>query len=281
VAGNVIVGGRYFQAMGIPVVRGRGFASGDVGGAPLVTLVNETMARQVWPGEDPIGQRIKFGDADEDNPWVTVVGIVGDVRRRNLADGSQAELYQPHAQVGWARSMFVVIKADGDPLGQAGVLRAQVQALDPNLPVTGVNTVAQLVFESVAQPRFRTMLVGAFAVAAGVLALVGIYGLMAFFVSERVTEIGIRMALGAGRREVLGGVLGQGLRLVLCGAAIGIGVAAAATRVLRSFLFGIDALDPATFVLVPMALVGVAVLACYLPALRASRVDPMVAMRNE
>jgi putative ABC transport system permease protein len=281
VAGNVIVGGRYFQTMGISVVRGRGFAAGDGAGAPLVGLVNETMARQVWPGEDPIGQRIKFGNADEDNPWVTVVGIAGDVRRRDLADGAQAELYQPHAQVGWARSMFVVVKSDGDPLDHASGLRAQVQALDPNLPVTGVSTVQQLVFESVAQPRFRTLLVGIFAVVAGVLALVGIYGLMAFFVSERVREIGIRMALGAGRREVLSGVLGQGMRLTLLGVAVGIGGAVAATRVLRSFLFGIDAMDPVTFVLVPILLLAMAALACYLPAVRASRVDPMVAMRNE
>ncbi len=190
-------------------------------------------------------------------------------------------MYQPHAQVGWARSMFLVVKAAGDPFAHAATIRAGVRELDPSIPVTGVSTVAQLVSESVAQPRFRTVLVGAFAVAAGVLALVGIYGLMAFFVSERVTEIGIRMALGAGRREVLGGVLGQGMRLTVLGTVFGIGAAAAATRVLRSFLFGIDAMDPVTFVLVPTVLVGVAAFACYLPALRASRVDPMVAMRNE
>ena len=281
VAGNVIVGGRYFQAMGIAVVRGRDFAANDIAGAPLVTLINETLARQMWPDIDPLGQRIKFGDADEDNPWITVVGIVGDVRRRDLADGAQGELYQPHAQVGWARSMFLVLKADGDPLDHAGTLRAHVEALDPNLPVTGVNTVEQLVFESVAQPRFRTLLVGAFALVAGLLALVGIYGLMAFFVSERVREIGIRMALGAGRREVLGRVLGQGMRLAVLGTVIGLAGAVAVTRVLRSFLFGVDAMDPVTFVLVPAALVAMAALACYLPALRASRVDPMVAMRNE
>ena len=281
VAGNVLVSGQYHQAMGISILRGRGFLDSDDADAPLVTVINETMAQRVWPNEDPIGRRIKLGGADRDNPWWTVVGIAGDVRRQQLGEGPGPEFYQPHAQVRWGRAMFIVARTDGDPLDHAAAIRRQIHEIDGNLPVTDMSTMTQLLSDSVAEPRFRTFVVASFAVVAGLLALVGIYGVMAFTVSERTREIGVRMALGAARRDVLREVMNRGMRLTAVGLAVGLTAALGVTRVLSALLFGVTPSDPWTYVAGALVMAAVAGLACYLPARRASRVDPLVAMRNE
>ncbi|MGH9755129.1 MAG: ABC transporter permease [Blastocatellia bacterium] len=283
-----VVSADYFRATELPLVRGRAFAASDTRNAPGVAIVDESFAHGAWPQDDPLGKRIKIGDADSPAPWLTVVGVVRDARSSGLAAAAGKGIYIPYTQradtltemiVG--RNMRLVIRADGDPLALAGAARSRVQSVDPRQSVTEIRTMEQALAESISQPRFRASLLGLFAALSLALASAGIYGVMSFSVAERAREFGIRIALGAQAGAVLRLVIGQGLKLALIGMAIGLIASVASTRLLKNLLFGVSANDPLTFIVVFLLLASVALLACFIPAWRATKVDPMVALRTE
>ena len=247
---------------------------------PRIAVVNEALARQFFPGADPVGRRISYTKPGQPPRWITIVGVAGDEKQDGLAAPPQPEVFDPLAQ-GPTDTMSLVVRAKGDPRALAGAVRGAVAAVNPSVAVYDVETMAQLVRGSVSQPRFLTALVGLFAALALVLASVGLYGLVSFTVSARTQEIGVRMALGAQRQSVLALVLGEGLRLVVAGLAIGLVAAAALTRGLASLLFEVTPTDPLTYAGVAALFVGVALVAVAVPARRASRVDPLVALRYE
>lgn len=271
------VRGDYFATMKLRLIEGRTLTDDDKT-APAPIVINEGMAKRLWPGESAVGKRFRRGVPGDYGPWQTIVGVVADVKESlDTVPGLQG--YWPHAQAVWARDLSIVVRTSGDPLSLVNAIRAELRAIDPEIPIVSTNTMEELVANSVTEPRFRTLLVLSFAGAACLLALVGIYGVMAFVVAERTHEIGLRMALGAEQGGVLRFVLGQGMRLTVLGIVIGVAGALAATRVLQTMLFGVGATDPATYVVVIVALGAVAMLACWIPARRASRVNPMVALR--
>jgi predicted permease len=265
----------YFYTLGIPVLKGRTFTDHDDEQALKVAVVNEALARHLWPTEDPIGKQLPLFS---DNP--TVVGVVGNTRHEGLSQDTEAEFYEPYLQSP-GNSMQLAVRTAAEPDSIVSAVRAQVRDVDPDQPLYHVATLQQVLSESLAPRRFNMLLLGIFAGIALTLATVGIYGVMAFSVTQRTHEIGIRMALGAERQNVLRLIVRQGLRLTLLGVVLGIAGAWALTSFLASFLFGIAPRDPATFVLVSLALVAVSILACYIPARRATRVDPLVALRYE
>jgi putative ABC transport system permease protein len=236
------------------------------------------MARSFFPGEDPVGKRVRTGDK---SPWVEVVGIVGDVRHRGLDVDTRPEMFFPHLQTPSRQMTLVVRAAAGDPEALAGPLRERVRAIDRDQPVGNVKTMEGWLSESVASRRFSAMVLGVFAAAAAALAALGLYGVVSYSVAQRTHEIGLRVALGARPRDVLRLVIGQGMLLTLVGTAVGVAAALALTRLMSSLLFGVAATDATVFVTVPLLLAGVALLACYFPARRATKVDPMVALRYE
>src|SRR5262245_61294915 len=270
----------YFQVLGMQLMQGRNFTEQDKRDGLPVAIVNETMARRFWPDEDPIGKRFTFGDAGPQARWLTVVGVVRDSRRQGLDAPIRIESFLPHAQRP-LRAMEVVLRTTDDPLAMARTVRAAVWSLDGDLPVSEIQTVEQMVGARVAPRRFNLLLLGLFALVAVLLAAVGIYGVMSYSVTQRAHEIGIRMALGAQTRVVLSLVIGQGMRLALLGVGIGLAVAVGLTRLMAGLLFGVSATDPMTFGAIALLLVGIALLACYLPARRATKVDPMIALRCE
>jgi putative ABC transport system permease protein len=271
--------GRYFQALGIPVIRGRDFTEREHAEAGRAIIVNDTLARQFWPDGDAIGKRlaISWGDDLEDE----IVGVVGDARYQGMDADVRPMIYWPHARIPTQNSMTFAIRTDGDPLALASSAIAAVHALDPEQPVADVLSVAEVIDQSLSRSRLNTVILGTFAAVALILAAVGIYGVMAYSVTQRTHEFGVRMALGAGRLEVLRMVLRQGLLVACAGVAIGLGVAYFLTRVLTTLLFGVTTTDPATFAGVSIVLVAIALAATYVPARRATRVDPMVALRYE
>jgi putative ABC transport system permease protein len=276
-AGRRNVSADYFRALGIPVKRGRAFNASDAKDAPPVVVINESLARSFFAGEDAVGKRIRTG---EKSPWVEVVGVVGDVRHRGLDVETRPEMFFPHLQTP-SRQMTLVVRAAGDPAALAGPLRVRVRELDRDQPVGNVKTMETWVAESVASRRFSVLLLGVFACVAAGLAALGLYGVVSYSVAQRTHEIGLRVALGARPRDVLRLVIRQGMTLTLLGTAVGLLAALALTRVMSGLLFGVGATDLATFVAVPLMLLTVALLACYLPARRATKVDPMVALRHE
>jgi predicted permease len=287
VAGFRAVSGRYFETIGVPVVRGRLLDPRDRQSVPRVIVINESMARQFFPGEDPLGHRIQLGglpDPDPANPYMEVVGIVGDVRQQPDAD-AKAEMYVPYAQYpdAFLRRMYmnvnVVVRTNGSPAALAGPLREIVREVDRDQPLVNVRTLGDVVAASVAQPRFRTLLLGVFAAIALALAGIGVYGLLAHAVAQRTNEFGVRMALGAPRSGVLRLVLRQGLVLAASGVAIGLVAALVAVRALQTVLFEITPWDPAAWIVSSAAILAVAFLATWLPARRALRVDPVIALR--
>jgi putative ABC transport system permease protein len=268
----------YFQTMRIPVLKGRDFSEHDTTKTPLVAVINETMARKYWPNEDPIGKRIL--DPQNRFPPAEIVGVVGDVKHFGLDDQAEEYIYTSSLQTP-GNSMFLVARTTTDPLSMTATLRKEVQSLDKDLPVFDVKPMEQRIVESTGARRLVMFLLGVFALVALILASVGIYGVMAYAVTQRTHEIGIRMALGARRGDILRLVVRQGMLLVAFGVALGLLVSFAVTRFMSGLLFGVTPNDPATMAGVSLLLAVIAFIACLVPALRAMKVDPMVALRYE
>jgi putative ABC transport system permease protein len=267
----------YFRTLGVPLLQGRTFSDHDQQGAPLVVIINQTLARQFFPNENPVGKRLR---QNRENPWMEVVGVVGDVRYSGLGTEAFPALYVPYLQHGWPGA-YLVVRAARNPLALAPSVREAVWSLDKELPVTEMKTAEQRIEESVAEPRFRTLLIGAFALMALSLATVGIYGVISYSTTQRTRELGIRVALGSPRLDIIRLVVGQALLLSLAGIAVGLMGALALTRYLASMLYNVHPTDPLIFGGVSVFLVGVALVASLLPARRATRVSPMVALRDE
>ncbi len=270
----------YFKAMGIPLRRGRVFTERDTEDSPPVAVINETMVQKIFPNEDPIGKRITFDDRDKNPEWFEIVGIVGDVKQYGLDQPTTMQTYEPYTQQP-PSSMMLVVRSAGDPTNLSAAIRSEVLKLDKEQPTTYIKTLNEYFSTSIAQQRFSVVLLGVFAAVALVLAAVGIYGVLSYAVTQRTHEIGIRMALGAGRRDVFRLVVGRGMLLSLIGVASGLVAAFALTRLMASLLFGVTATDAVTFASVAGVLLAVALLACYIPARRATKVDPLVALRYE
>jgi len=270
----------YFQTMGVQLLRGRAFTAQDSRDNPRVSIVNETFVKRYFPNEDPVGKRFTFGGGGPNARWFTIVGVVRDTKRQGIDQPVRIESWMPLAQMP-SGSMDVVLRTTGDPLALGNAVREAVWSLDRDLPIPSIQTMEQILSERVAQRRLNMLLLGLFATAALILAAVGIYGVMNYTVTQRTNEIGIRLALGAQSGDVIGLVLKQGMALTLVGVAIGLIATFAMTRLMTSLLFGVSATDPTTFAAIAALLIGVALLASWIPARRATKVDPIVALRYE
>ena len=274
------VSAKYFKVMGIPLISGREFDDRDALGTPPVAIINETFANRFFPGEDPIGKRYVYGGPAPDNPWITIVGVVGDMRRTGFDRPVRPETFLPESQ-NPDNALTVVARTSGDPASLAGMLRDQVWSIDRDQSVYDIKTMDQTLSEMLSQRRFNMLLLGVFASVALLLAALGIYGVISYSVSQRTHEIGIRMAMGAQSRDVLSLVVRHGLVLTGTGIGAGLIVSFALTRLMSTLLYGVSATDPVTFIAIPVVLAGVALGACFVPARRASRVDPIEALRYE
>jgi putative ABC transport system permease protein len=268
----------YFKAMGIPLLRGRVFTEYDTRDTARVAVISESMAKRVFPDEDPIGKRIHITNGP--TVFREIVGIVGDVKQDGLDQDTTLQTYEPYTQKTYS-GMTLVVRTAGDPTNLTAAIRNEVLNIDKEQPVSGIRTLEQLVSNSISQQKFSMLLLGVFAAVALVLAAVGIYGVLSYAAAQRTHEIGVRMALGARASDVLRMVIGQGMKLVSMGLALGLGVALALTQLMKRLLFGVGAADPLTYGLIAFLLVLVALLACWIPARRAANVDPMVALRVE
>jgi putative ABC transport system permease protein len=274
----------YFETLGIPLQRGRTFRDRDRQGSPLVAVINESMARQHFDGIDPIGQRFAVGtESDETTPFIEIVGIVGDVLQ-SFEAGASAEYYLPYAQypdpvlAGLYRNTSLVVRTVNEPTTLTGAVRAAIQEIDRDQPLVNARTMEQSIGNTVAQPRLQTTLLATFAAVAVTLAIIGVYGVMAYTVSQRTQEIAVRLALGASQRDVLRMVVVQGARLAALGIAIGLAGAALATRAVRALLFQTGGLDPMTYVAAAVIILAAVLAASYIPARRAALVPPNVAL---
>jgi putative ABC transport system permease protein len=274
------VNSSYFRVMGVPLVRGRYFTDQDKQGAPSVVIVNQTLANRLFPGQDAVGQRLKYTSIEI--PPFEIVGVVGDEKVTGLDKAITPVVYGPYLQAP-NNSISLVIRTDSDPEALANAVRGEIKALDPDLPVFDVRTMEQIIERSPSTflRRYPAFLIGVFATVALLLAMVGIYGVISYSVTQRTHEIGVRMALGAGRSDIFKMILGQGMILTIMGIGCGLLAALVLTRFLSSLLFNVSATDPLTYIVVSLPLIGVALLACYIPARRATKVDPMVALRYE
>jgi putative ABC transport system permease protein len=275
-----VILGQYLQVMSVPLLRGRYFTEQDNDGLTHVLIVSKSLAQRYWPDQEAIGKRLKWGPPESRDPWLTIVGVVGDVKQGALEAETSPHTYEPFSQ-NTGSSLNVAVRASGDPASLASALRAAVWTVDSQLAVAQVQTMDQVISESTTPRRFNLFLLVGFALLALILSAIGIYGVIAYSVVRRVHEIGIRMALGAQHRDVIRLVVGQGLLLLAIGIVVGLLGALALTRSLGSFLYGIRPADPLTFVCVVVILAGVALLASYIPARRAAKVDPMIALRYE
>jgi putative ABC transport system permease protein len=270
----------YFRVMGIPLLRGREFDDRDVDGATPVVIINQTFARRFFSDEDPIGKRFVYGSPDPKNPWITIVGVVADMRRTGFDKAARPETFLPEAQ-NPDNGLTIVARTTSDPVAFAGTLRSEVWSIDKDQSVYDIKTMQQTLAEMMSQRRFNMLLLGVFAGVALTLAAVGIYGVISYSVTQRTHEIGIRIALGAQSGDVLKLVVGQGMTLGLIGVVIGLFAAIVLTRLMSSLLFGVSATDAITFGATAIVLTGVALVASFVPARRAIKVDPMVALRCE
>jgi predicted permease len=275
----------YFWAMGVPLLDGRAFSAADTNTAPLVVLIDQSLARRYFPRADPIGRRVKFGPATSSHPWATVVGVVGDVRDLGLDKHPDVEIYVPYQQniidYNPLPEMALVVRTAGDPNSLAPAVFSEIHKVDRDLALPQALAMEAIYAASISARRFNMLLLGLFAGLALTLTAVGIYGVISYSVAQQTHEIGIRMALGAQKRDVLQLVLGQGVKLALVGAGVGLAGALSIGRVLSGLLYGVKPTDPLTFIAVSLVLIGVALLACYVPARRGAKVDPMVALRYE
>jgi putative ABC transport system permease protein len=280
-ANFTVISPGYFSAIGTPLLRGRDFQETDTTDSMPVAIVNAAMERKYWATDGALGKQV--GPGSTRFPLLTIVGVVLDVKHTSLREETAPEMYVLYNQKPWPSllNMRVALRTKADPAAMTESVRENIHAIDPDLPLAKVMTLATLLDDSMAQPRFSVFLLGAFGALALLLASIGMYGVISYSVLLRTQEIGIRMALGAQRRKVFGMVLGQGAQLAGLGIAIGLVVALGVTRLMASFLYGVRATDPLTFFAVSLLLLGLALLACYLPARRAMRVDPMVALKYE
>jgi putative ABC transport system permease protein len=275
------VGPGYFSTMGIKIVQGRDFNEQDKSDSVRAVVIGEKTAQHYWPGENAIGKRLKPGLTTSEGPWYEVVGVVKDTRQNDFVAPPKMQMYCVHSQINFAVPNALVVRSSVDPLSLATSVRNAVWSIDKDQPVSNIRSMDEIISKAVARQRFSTLLLGVFAGLALVLAAVGIYGVMSYSIAQRTREIGIRMALGAKRLDVLKLAMGQGFRLVVAGLVIGLAAAFILTRVMASLLFGISATDPLTFVTISLVLLVVAMLASYIPSVRAMRVDPMVALRYQ
>jgi predicted permease len=272
----------YFESMRIPLVAGRTFGEHDgLKGAPTI-IVNRAFANKYFPGESPIGKHIRVNEGDDvfEHPMREVVGVVGDIRHRGLTADTAPQYYLPYAQAVIANP-YLTVRTEGDPLAVQSALRAAIHDMDNSAPIYQVSTLEDYVYKSAAQPRFETILIAGFAVIALVLAAIGLYGLLSYMVVQRTLEIGLRMALGAQRADVLGMIVRRGLALSLIGVTAGLAISVGITRLLSGMLYGIRPTDPVTFAAMSGLLLLVGVAASSIPAYRAARVDPMKTLREQ
>src|SRR5262249_35107887 len=276
------VEGDYFRVMQIPLLSGRDFTSQDNENAPLVGIINQSLARRFFKEENPLGKRVRWARDNQLN-WISIIGVVGDVKHFGLDESEEPALYTPYPQSGraWKRWMSLVVRSESDPATLAQAVKSGVWRVDGRIPVTRARTMVEVMGASVEARRFNMLLLGVFAAVATLLAAVGIYGVMSYAVTQRTREIGVRVALGARPRDVIRMVVGRGMLLTSIGAAAGVALSLGLTRLMSGMLFGVGAKDPLTFACVSLLLAGVALLACYIPARRAGRVDPMGALRLE
>lgn len=280
-ANYTMVSSGYFAAVGTPILRGRPFLDSDSANSLPVTIISSAMADKYWPGQNPIGKQV--APAGAAFPLATIVGVTADVKRLSIRESPPPEMYVPYTQKVWPSllTMDAILRTTEDPASVTASARDAVHSIDPDLPIAKVRTLANIVSTSMTEPLFSALLLAAFGGLALLLATIGMYGVISYSVAQRTQEIGIRMVLGAGPRSVFRMVLGEGTRLAVLGIAMGLAAALAVTRVMSSFLYGVRATDPLTFTAVSLLLLGVALLACFLPARRAMKVDPMVALRHE
>jgi len=279
IADIAVVDTQYFHTMEVPLITGRNFVTSDTYRTQPVAVIDQTLARQYWQDKDPLGQQLKFGFG-RGLQGVTIVGVVGDIKSDGFEAPSVPHIYVALGQFAPVNAVVFLRSRDGvERLGEA--VRQEVEKVDPNVPVHGISSMDQIIARSVADRRFALELLGVFAAAALLLAAVGIYGVMSYSFSQRTHEVGIRIALGAQRLDILRMALGEGMRIVVIGLAEGLVGAAMMTRFFQSMLFGVASTDPTTFVLVSAILAGDALFACYIPAKRATRVDPLAALREE
>jgi putative ABC transport system permease protein len=274
------ISANYFEAMGIRLLRGRWFNSTDTANAPTVAIINETLARRIWPGEDALGKRLRWGRPEMYTPWLEVVGVVDDVKSYGVESATPLQTYVPFAQSP-PTNFWLVARTTGDPLQSVASVERAIHSIDKDLPVSSIRSMDQLLGNSLAARRLTLVLLGSFAALALLLAAIGVYGVISYSVRQRIHEIGVRMALGARESDVLKLILAQGARLALLGVVIGLGAALALTRWMETLLFETRPTDPLTFTVTAAVLAFVALFACYLPARRATKVDPMVALRSE
>jgi putative ABC transport system permease protein len=270
----------YFEALGIPILRGRDFTHSDATAAPGVVIVNESMAKEYWPGQDPVGRRLTLGRPTSENPWLTVVGVVGDVRHFGLDNESSIEMFRPYPQAAWPQ-MTITVKSSPPPLAVAGPVRLALRRIDRDQPVTRIRAMTDVLDDSVGPRRFPMLLLSVFSVVALLLATVGVYGVVSYIVSQRSREIGIRMALGARAAEVVRMVIAKSLTPIAAGLVLGAGGALAASRLLESVLYEVEPYDPGVLAWIAILLGGSAVVASLVPARRAAIIDPLVVLKDD